>query len=170
MFRRRERDPEARIIHGITVHISDDPHGSTREHLVRKITGALDLVAGHRPRALRRMRGDMTVWLREHRMCRAALYPAAPGGLPVCVLDTYFVATFPEEQIASSLVHEAVHARLRRSGVPWTADQRRRAREERMCRQAELRLGLALPNGHDVAERARLSLLLDDDAVAPRLA
>ena len=167
---RLEAGRETQTICGVRVRISHDPHGSSREHLSRKIGNALDLIGRYRPRELRRMAGDMSIWLREHTMCRAALYPGPDANQRICVLDTFFVGTFPEEQIASSVVHEAMHARLRRMGVPWPADQRMRAREERMCRRAELRLGLAIPNGAAIAERARVSLLLDDEDVAPRLA
>ena len=167
---RLEAGRETEMIRGMRVRISHDPHGSSREHLTRKIGDALDLIGRFRPLDLRRMTGDMSIWLREHTMCRAALYPGPDPSRRICVLDTFFVGTFPEEQIASSIVHEGIHARLRRMGVPWPADQRLRAREERMCRKAELRLGLAIPNGAAIAERARASLLLDDEDVAPRLA
>jgi hypothetical protein len=42
-----------------------------------------------------------------------------------------------------------------------------RPREERLCRKAELEFGLALPDGAVVVERARASLALADQAVAP---
>jgi hypothetical protein len=41
------------------------------------------------------------------------------------------------------------------------------AREERLCRKAELELGLAVPNGEAVVERALASLSLEDVDVAP---
>ena len=52
-------------------------------------------------------------------------------------------------------------------GRTW--DQREPAREERLCRKAELAFGLALPPelGAPVIERARESLALSDAAVAP---
>jgi hypothetical protein len=40
-------------------------------------------------------------------------------------------------------------------------------REERLCRRAELEFGLAVPDGAVVARRARDSLALADEAVAP---
>jgi hypothetical protein len=44
-----------------------------------------------------------------------------------------------------------------------------RAREERLCRKAELELGLAVPDGGPVVERALASLELDDQDVAPAI-
>ena len=43
------------------------------------------------------------------------------------------------------------------------------AREERLCRRAELELGLSLPDGEIVVRRARESLALGDRDVAPRV-
>ncbi|CAN5772571.1 hypothetical protein BH20GEM3_BH20GEM3_04240 [soil metagenome] len=161
--------PNTRIIHGVWVRVSDNRANADPEHLFKKMTAALGLIAEYQPHRLRRLPNDMDViWVREHNMCRAAFY--GWPDLRACVLDDYFIGTFPEEQIASSIVHEGVHARLRSAGVPWTDCQAARAREERLCREAELSFGLAIPNGEAVAERARVSLLLDDDNVAPRLA
>ena len=41
------------------------------------------------------------------------------------------------------------------------------AREERLCRKAELELGLAVPGADAVVDRALASLELDDPEVAP---
>jgi hypothetical protein len=43
------------------------------------------------------------------------------------------------------------------------------AREERLCRKAELELGLAVPDGQAVVERALATLTLDDVDVAPNV-
>lgn len=160
--------PDTRIIHGVSVRVSDNRAGADPEHLFKKIRGALDLIAEYQPHRVRRLPRDMDmIWVREHTMCRAAFY--GWPDLRACVLDDFFVGTFPEAQIASSIVHEGIHARLRSAGVPLSDCQAARAREERLCREAELSFGLAIPHGETVAERARLSLLLDDDNVAPRL-
>ena len=153
---------------GVPVRVSDLRPDTHPDQVVQKITAAMALVARYRPRSLRRMPHDMDlIWVREHRMCRAAFY--SWPDLRASVLDDYFVSAFPEEQVASSIVHEAVHARLRSAGVPWTSDQQARAREERMCRRAELRFGLALPNGEPLVQRAQAMLLLDDEEIAPRI-
>jgi DNA-binding transcriptional regulator YdaS (Cro superfamily) len=68
--------------------------------------------------------------------------------------------------VASSIVHEGMHARAHRMGVRPSRDM---AHEERICRRAELAFGLALPPalGAPVVERALASLELDDRDVAP---
>lgn len=71
--------------------------------------------------------------------------------------------------VASTIVHEGMHARVHRMGVK--EEGRDRAREERICRRAELEFGQALPAdiGAPVVERALASLQLDDSDVAPEI-
>lgn len=71
--------------------------------------------------------------------------------------------------VASSIIHEGLHARVDRMGV--RREGRDRAREERLCRRAELEFGLSLPAelGAPVVERALASLALDDADVAPTI-
>jgi hypothetical protein len=62
-----------------------------------------------------------------------------------------------------------MHARVDRMGVsPYARD---RAREERLCRRAELEFGQSLPPelGAPVVERAVESLALADHDVAPAI-
>jgi hypothetical protein len=71
--------------------------------------------------------------------------------------------------VASSILHEGMHARVHGMGVsPIDRDM---AREERLCRKTELYFGLALPPelGAPVVERAIASLQLDDEGVAPTI-
>jgi hypothetical protein len=62
-----------------------------------------------------------------------------------------------------------MHARVHCMGVSET--NRDRAREERICRRAEVEFGEALPPqiGAPVVERARASLDLADEDVAPEI-
>jgi hypothetical protein len=68
-------------------------------------------------------------------------------------------------EIAASIIHEGVHARL--AARCGSLGLHLRAREERLCRQAELEFGLAIPDGQVVAERARIALAMEDHDVAP---
>jgi hypothetical protein len=69
--------------------------------------------------------------------------------------------------VAASIIHEGMHARVDRMGVSRYA--RDRAREERLCRRAELEFGEALPPdlGAPVIQRAVESLAMADQEVAP---
>jgi hypothetical protein len=71
--------------------------------------------------------------------------------------------------VAASIVHEGMHARVGVMGV--RRDNRDRAREERLCRRAELDFGRTLPPelGAPVVERALASLALEDSDVAPTI-
>lgn len=71
--------------------------------------------------------------------------------------------------VASSIVHEGMHARVHRMGV--NPVDRDRAKEERLCRRAELEFGRALPVdlGAPVIERALGTLMLADEEVAPEI-
>lgn len=152
---------ERRAIHGIEVWIANDGEFASTEALFEKMQAALDLVARHTPWRLNAMRRDFTrIFLLRQDGVRALL--DAEG---VCRLDTYFVATFAAGQVASSIVHEGVHARLRRGGRTVPRDLI--AWEERLCRRAELRFGLRLPDGAAVVDRARAALAGSDADVAP---
>jgi hypothetical protein len=71
--------------------------------------------------------------------------------------------------IAASILHEGMHARVHGMGV--LPGERVSAREERICRRAELDFGRALPPelGAPVIARAEASLQLDDAGVAPAI-
>lgn len=152
---------ERRVIHGLDVWIVNDGQFATTEELFRRVDAALRLVADHTPWRLRAMRRDFArILLLRQDGCRALF-----DGMRNCSLDTYFVATFPPEQVASSIVHEGVHARLRRGGRQVPRDLI--AWEERLCRKAELGFGLRLPNGAAVVQRARAALAGSDADIAP---
>ena len=71
--------------------------------------------------------------------------------------------------VASTIIHEGMHARVHRMGVSEVG--RDRAHEERICRRAELEFGRSLPaaEGAPVVERALASLQLADEDVAPEI-
>jgi hypothetical protein len=70
----------------------------------------------------------------------------------ICLLQFDFVtrATTAPADIALTLVHEGMHARLTRKGFPY--DEARRARIERLCVRAELIVARRIP-GSDAAVR-----------------
>jgi hypothetical protein len=152
---------ERRTLHGIEVWLINDGEFATSAELFDRVDAALRLIADHAPWRLNAMRGDFARVLMHRQKGVRAMFDAMRS----CSLDTYFVATFPAEQVASSIVHEGVHARLRRGGRQVPRDLI--AWEERLCRKAELAFGLRLPDGDAVVERARAALTLSDHDVAP---
>ena len=97
--------------------------------------------------------------------CRGAFIPQDN----VIITELTFLARrdITAAPVASSILHEGVHARVYAMGVYRTSAEL--PREERLCRRAELAFGQALPPelGAPVVERALASLSLDDRGVAP---
>lgn len=152
---------ERRRVHGIDVWVMNDHLHASTEAMFDKVAAALDLVAEVRPWRIGAMQRDFSrIFVRQNTGVRA-MFDLERS----CVLDTYFVAKFAPAQVASSIVHEGVHARLRRGGRTMPADLI--AWEERLCRRAELGFGLRVPEGEAVVERARSALALSDADVAP---
>lgn len=76
--------------------------------------------------------------------------------LKLCELDCRFVAKRSPDVIASMIVHEATHARLRRCGIGY--EENIRARVEAVCIRRELAFSAKLPNGETVRELAEINL------------
>ena len=68
-------------------------------------------------------------------------------------------------QVAATILHEAMHARLDNAGVKYESTSA--AKHERFCRRAEVEFGMLAPDGKAVVERALASLASADEEVAP---
>lgn len=154
---------EHRLVHGFPVRILNTRPDIETEQVVRRLTAALDLIATYAPRRYRRLRRDLAGFVVERFACRGAFFPQSRE----CLVELTFTVNprhgLPE--VAASIVHEATHARVARMCRARSPEQH--AREERLCRRAELEFGLALPDGAVVVQRARDSLALADREVAP---
>jgi hypothetical protein len=154
-----------RVIHGLPTRIANTRSDIDTEQVVGRLGAALDLVVRYAPRNYRRLREDVAGFVVERFPCRGAFFPDSGE----CLVELTFTVNPRHSiaEIAASIVHEATHARVaRRCGAPLSG---RRAREERLCRTAELEFGLSLPDGDVVVERARASLALSDRDVAPEV-
>ena len=158
---------EAYDLRGFRVVVENSRPDIATSAVLARMDEALELIERHQPWRLRHLRRD----LREFRIvrypCRGAYYP----GERICITELTFLARtdITAAPVASSIVHEGMHARVDRMGV--RPESRDRAREERICRRAELDFGLALPRelGAPVVERAVASLALEDEGVAPEI-
>ena len=154
-------------LRGFRVVVENSRPDIATSAVLARMDEALELIERHQPWRLRHLRRD----LREFRIvrypCRGAYYP----GERICITELTFLARtdITAAPVASSIVHEGMHARVDRMGV--RPESRDRAREERICRRAELDFGLALPPelGAPVVERAVASLALEDEGVAPEI-
>jgi hypothetical protein len=162
--------PETRVIQGIRVEVLNTRDDVSTERVFRRAEAVIERVRQYQPWRLAHIRRDIAGILVIRYACRAAYFPDQQ----VCMLELTFMANeqFSDSQVAASLVHEGMHARLdhlaRTHGItPFDAA---RARHERICRRAELDWGHAVPDGEPVVRRALESIQLADEEVAPRIA
>lgn len=154
---------EDRSLHGFSVRVVNSRAEISTEAVFRRMDSALGLIATYSPRAFRRMQHDFKGILVQRYPCRAAYFPDSR----TCLIELTFTVNpeFTVAQVASSIVHEGIHARVRQMCASYEPE--RLPREERLCRKAELDFGLGVPGGEPVVMRALQSLALADDDVAP---
>jgi hypothetical protein len=151
---------DTRTIRGVPVTVLNTRPDIETSRVFERLDGALGVIERYQPHRLRRFRRDVKGIIVKRFACRAAFF----GDSRLCLIELTFAGEgkFSDAQVAASIVHEGVHARL--SGHPGCE-----AREERLCRKAELELGLAVPDGQLVIERALSTLTLGDVDVAPNV-
>lgn len=152
-------------VRGFRVVVENSRPDIATANVAERLGEALDLIAAHQPWRVAHLRRDLAQFWIVRYPCRGAYFPATR----TCMTELTFLARtdITAAPIASSIVHEGMHARVHRMGV--RAEGRDSAREERLCRRAELDFGRSLPAelGAPVVERALASLELDDVDVAP---
>jgi len=159
--------PEQVEIAGLPVVVFNTRPDIRSEDALARLAAALALIDRYAPWRGRHLRRDLSGILVQRFACRAALFPEER----TCLIELTFLVNpaHTAEEVAASLVHEGMHARVAASGA--RVGPAMKAKEERLCRRAELELGRSLPGetGKAVIARAEASLLLDDEAVAPRV-
>jgi hypothetical protein len=146
--------------------VNERPDIKTSDALVR-LEQALALIERVAPERFLWLSEDLAeIWVRRF-PCRAAFYPEPRA----CLVELTFLVNprHSAAEVASSIVHEGIHARVAHGRLGRPGDK---AQEERLCREAELAFGLAIagePGADVVVDRARQSLLLADQEVAPEI-
>jgi hypothetical protein len=156
---------ETHLVRGFSVVVENTRPDIATAEVLHRLDEALALIERYQPWRFRHLRRDLRhIWVVRY-ACRGAYFP----GQRVCMTELTFLARrdISPAPVASSILHEGMHARMDCMGI--RPESRDPAREERICRRAELEFGLALPPdlGADVIERARASLMLADEDVAP---
>lgn len=159
------RPLDVRQLRGFTVVVDNTRPDIATADVMQRLDESLALIERYQPWRLAHLRRDLR-HLRVMRFpCRGAYFPEHRA----CMVELTFLARrdIGPATVASTIVHEGMHARVHRMGVGDAS--RDRAHEERICRRAELEFGQALPPdvGAAVVERALDSLRLDDEGVAP---
>jgi hypothetical protein len=151
---------------GFRVVVANSRPDIATPDVLDRLDEALGLIGRHQPWRLTHLRRDLLQISVVRYPCRGAYLPAER----TCITELTFLARrdITAAPVASSIVHEGMHARAHRMGVRSGRDM---AHEERICRRAELDFGLSLPPelGAPVMERALASLTLSDNDVAPTI-
>lgn len=157
--------PELHEVRGFRVVVENGRADVRTPDVLARLDEALALAESVQPWRVAHLRRDLRQIAVARFACRGAYFPAER----TCLTELTFLARrdITAAPVAASILHEGMHARVDRLGLhPASRDL---AREERICRRAELDFGLALPPelGAPVVERARASLQLADEDVAP---
>lgn len=154
-------------VRGLNVVVENTRPDIETEDVLHRLDEALSLIERYQPWRLHHLRRDVKRILVARFPCRGAYIP----GERTCVTELTFLARrdITAATVASSIVHEGIHARVDCMGV--RPEGRDRAKEERLCRRAELEFGQSLPTelGRPVVERALAALTLEDEEVAPAI-
>lgn len=152
-------------VRGFRVVVENTRPDIATADVLERLEEALGLIATYQPWRLAHLRRDLEEFWVIRYACRGAYFPADRA----CLTELTFLnrRDITAAPVASSIVHEGIHARVHAMGV--SPESRDLAREERLCRRAELEFGRALPPelGAPVVARASESLLLSDQDVAP---
>jgi hypothetical protein len=152
---------------GFTVTVDNTRPDIATPDVLQRLEESLALIEQYQPWRLRHLRRDL-------KQIRVMRYPTRGAYMPAyraCMVELTFLARrdIGPATVASTIIHEGMHARVHRMGVSEVG--RDRAHEERICRRAELDFGRSLPPdiGAPVIERALASLQLADQDVAPEI-
>lgn len=152
-----------RPMHGLTVTVHNTRPDIGTEQVYARLDEALRLLAHHVPHHYRRLPRDFAGILVQRYACRGAFFPEQR----LCMVELTFTVNpdFTAAQVAATILHEAMHARLHTLGFPLEMDDR--ARQERFCRRAEIEFGRLVPGGEAIVARAGGALDGSDEEVAP---
>ena len=167
LFGKNGASVEQHVVRGFPVVVENTRPDIDTGTVLQRLDEALGLIETHQPWRFAHLVRDVDRFWIVRYPCRGAFF----GETRTCMTELTFLARtdITAAPVASSILHEGMHARVNAMGVsPVDRDM---AHEERICRRAELAFGQALPPalGRTVIERAEASLLLTDVDVAPAI-
>jgi hypothetical protein len=133
--------------------------------VIARLERSLSLIEHYVPHHFRHLRRDFAYIVVQRFACRGAYFHEQRA----CLVELTFTvnADFSDAEVAATILHEAMHARLHTLGFPLEMEDR--ARQERFCRRAEMEFGNLVPGGERVVERAQWTSDLSDEEVAPEI-
>jgi hypothetical protein len=158
---------DVHYVRGFRVLVENSRPDIATNDVLERLGEALDVIGLYQPWRLRHLERDLHQFRIVRFPCRGAYFP----GERTCITELTFLARrdITAATVASSILHEGIHARVDCMGVG--SEHRDRAREERLCRRAELEFGRSLPAdlGRPVVDRAISTIELADEEVAPSI-
>ena len=161
------RNQPARVtqhsVRGIPVLINNTRPDIGTSDVLARLERTLALIERHVPHHFRHLKRDFAYILVERFACRGAYFHEQRA----CLVELTFTVnpSFSDAEVAATILHEAMHARLDHLGFPLEMEDR--ARQERFCRRAEIEFARLVPDGNRVLARAEATLDLSDEEVAP---
>jgi hypothetical protein len=131
--------------------------------VVARLERSLSLIERYVPHHFGHLKRDFAYIVVQRFACRGAYFHEQRA----CLAELTFTVNpdFSDAEVAATILHEAMHARLHALRFPLEMEDR--ARQERFCRRAEIEFGKLVPGGEPVVERARWTSGLSDEEVAP---
>jgi hypothetical protein len=150
-------------VRGIPVVVDNTRPDIDTSDVLARLDRTLELIERVVPHHYRHIKRDFAYIVVKRFACRGAYFHEQRA----CLVELTFAvnAQFSDVEVAATILHEAMHARLHRLGFPLEMEDR--ARQERFCRRAEIEFGLLVPDGDRVVQRAQWSADQSDEDVAP---
>jgi hypothetical protein len=148
---------------GIPVIVENTRPDIDTNDVFARIKRRLSLIEQYVPHHFRHLQRDFAYIISKRFACRGAYFHNERA----CLVELTFTVNpdFSDAEVAATILHEAMHARLDRLGFPLEMEDR--ARQERFCRRAEIEFGTLMPGGEKVVARAQRTIELTDEEVAP---
>jgi len=148
---------------GIPIVIENSRPDISSDDVLARIERCLTLIEQYVPHHFRHLQRDFAYIISKRFACRGAYFHNDRA----CLVELTFTVNpqFSDAEVAATILHEAMHARLDQLGFPLEMEDR--ARQERFCRRAEIEFGMLVPGGEKVVERAQQTIELADEEVAP---
>src|SRR5258705_6761326 len=151
------------VVRGIPVVVENTRPDIDTSDVLARLDWTLELIERVVPHHFRHIKRDFAYIVVKRFACRGAYFHEQRA----CLVELTFTVNpqFSDAEVAATILHEAMHARLHQLGFPLEMDDR--ARQERFCRRAEIEFGLLVPQGDRVVQRAQWSAAQSDEDVAP---
>jgi hypothetical protein len=152
-----------REVRGIPVVVENTRPDIDTADVLARLDRTLGLIERVVPHHFRHIKRDFAYIIVKRFACRGAYFHEQRA----CLVELTFTVNpqFSDAEVAATILHEAMHARLHQLGFPLEMEDR--ARQERFCRRAEIEFGLLVPDGDRVVQRAQWSADQSDEDVAP---